>query len=81
VGQSIQAKSLRNAAHPAPLENVLLPTGAGETRKLNHNGVRLVRAHWLPDGKRYVFIGHQKDRGLRLWVQDVDSDNPTPITP
>jgi len=65
----------------APLESVLLPTGPGESRKLNHNGVRLVRAHWLPDGKRYVFIGNEKDRGLRLWVQSVDNDKPTPISP
>jgi eukaryotic-like serine/threonine-protein kinase len=65
----------------APLENVLLPTGPGESRKLNHNGVRLVRVHWLPDGKGYVFIGNEKDRGLRLWVQSVDNDKPTPISP
>ena len=65
----------------APLESVLLPTGAGESRKLSHSGVMVVRAHWLPDGKRFVFIGNEKDRGLRLWVQSVDSDKPTAITP
>jgi Tol biopolymer transport system component/predicted Ser/Thr protein kinase len=64
-----------------PLDSVLLPTGAGENRRLGHNGVMLVRAHWMPDGKRYIFIGNEKDRGLRLWVQNVDSDKPTPITP
>jgi len=64
-----------------PLDSVLLPTGAGENRRLGHNGVTLVRAHWMPDGKRYVFIGNEKDRGLRLWVQSVDSVKPTPITP
>jgi eukaryotic-like serine/threonine-protein kinase len=65
----------------SPLESVLLPTGAGESRKLTHAGVTLVRAHWLPDGKRYLFIGNEKDRGLRLWLQSVDSDKPTPISP
>jgi Tol biopolymer transport system component len=64
-----------------PLGSMLLPTGPGESRKLGHNGVMLVRAHWLPDGKRYVFIGNEKDRGLRLWMQSVDGDKPTPITP
>jgi hypothetical protein len=64
-----------------PLESVLLPTGAGESRRLNHNGVLLLRAHWMPDGKRYVFIGNEKDRALRLWVQNVDTDKPTPIAP
>jgi Tol biopolymer transport system component/predicted Ser/Thr protein kinase len=64
-----------------PLESMLLPTGPGESRRVTHSGVMLVRAHWLPDGKRYVFIGNQKDQGLRLWVQGMDSDKPTPITP
>ncbi len=64
-----------------PLGSMLLPTGPGESRKLTHSGVALLRAHWLPDGNRYVFIGHEKDRGLRLWVQSVESDKPTPISP
>ncbi len=62
-------------------ESTLLPTGPGESRKLTHGGVMLLRAHWLPDGKRYAFIGNEKDRGLRLWVQSVDSDKPTAISP
>jgi Tol biopolymer transport system component/predicted Ser/Thr protein kinase len=64
-----------------PFGSMLLPTGPGESRTLTHSGVTVVRAHWLPDGKRYVFIGNEKDRGLRLWVQSVDSDKPTPIAP
>src|SRR6202158_1934392 len=65
----------------SPLESILLPTGAGESRKLSHNGVELVRARWLPDNKRYVFIGNEKNHGLRLWVQSVGDDKPTPISP
>ncbi len=64
-----------------PLESILLPTGAGESRKLSHAGVALVRAHWLPDNKRFVFLGNEKDRGLRLWVQSVEGGNPTAISP
>ena len=65
----------------SPLESTLLPTGAGESRKLTHAGIELVRARWLPDNKRYAFIGNEKNRGLRLWVQSVDDDKPTPISP
>jgi eukaryotic-like serine/threonine-protein kinase len=65
----------------SPLESLLLPTGAGESRKLTHNGITLVRARWLPDGKRYVFIGNEQGRGLRLWVQSLDNDKPTAISP
>jgi hypothetical protein len=64
-----------------PLESILLPTGAGESRKLYHGGVSLARAHWLPDNKRFVFLGNEKDRGIRLWVQSVEGSNPTPISP
>jgi eukaryotic-like serine/threonine-protein kinase len=71
---------LTNQIH-SPLESTLVPTGAGESRKLTHDGVTLVRAHWLPDSKGYVFIGNEKDRGLRLWVQNVDSDKATAISP
>jgi len=63
------------------LESTLLPTGAGESRKLTHGGVALVRARWLPDGKRYIFLGNEKDHGLRLWVQSIESATPTAISP
>jgi len=64
-----------------PLDSILLPTGAGESRKLSHAGVALVRAHWLPDSKRFLFLGNEKDRGLRLWVQSIEGGNPTAISP
>ena len=65
----------------SPLESSLLPTGAGESRKLAHGGVTLVRARWLPDGKRFVFLGNEKDHGVRLWAQSVDGGNPVAISP
>ena len=65
----------------SPMESTLLPTGAGETRRLAHGDVTLVRARWMPDGKRYVFIGNEKDHGLRLWIGDVDGDTPKAISP
>jgi len=65
----------------SPVESILIPTGAGESRKLTHSGVELVRARWLPDNKRYVFLGNEQNRGLRLWVQSVEGDKPTPISP
>jgi eukaryotic-like serine/threonine-protein kinase len=74
-------KSVLTGQVHTPNESTLLQTGAGESRKLTHAAVTLVRAHWLPDGKRYVFLGNEKDRGLRLWLQSVDSDRPAPISP
>jgi eukaryotic-like serine/threonine-protein kinase len=65
----------------SPMDSTLLPTGAGESRKLPHGAVTLVRARWMPDGKRFVFIGNEKDHGLRLWVQSVEGTTPTAISP
>ena len=65
----------------SPMDSILLPTGAGESKKLSHGGVTLVRARWMPDAKRYVFIGNEKDHGLRLWVGSVDGDAPKAISP
>jgi eukaryotic-like serine/threonine-protein kinase len=65
----------------SPMISTLLPTGAGETRKLSHGSVTLVRARWMADGKHYVFIGNEKDHGLRLWVGSVDSDAVKSISP
>jgi len=65
----------------SPMDSTLLPTGAGESRKLSHGAVTLVRARWMPDGKRYVFIGNEKGHGLRLWVGSVEGSDPKAISP
>jgi eukaryotic-like serine/threonine-protein kinase len=65
----------------SPMISTLLPTGAGESKKLSHGAVTLVRARWMPDGKRYVFIGNEKGHGLRLWVGSVDGDAVKAISP
>jgi eukaryotic-like serine/threonine-protein kinase len=43
---------------------------------INHNW-----AHWLPDGKRFVFSGNEPSKGVRLYVQDVEGGTPKPISP
>jgi serine/threonine protein kinase/WD40 repeat protein len=60
---------------------MLLPTGAGEPKRLQIDGVSPGQAAtWLPDGK-ILFAGNEPDRGVRLFVQDVGGGKPRPITP
>ncbi len=63
-----------------PYRIVLLPTGAGQPRRLG-GGVDVHLARWLPDGKRIVCEGHEAGRGTRLFVQDLAGGEPRAITP
>jgi Tol biopolymer transport system component/predicted Ser/Thr protein kinase len=65
----------------SPAQLKLLPTKAGESRPLTHDQINHVWARWLPDGKRIVFSGNEADKGVRLYVQDVDGGAPRPISP
>ena len=68
--------------NPAPQQLVLLPTGAGAARTLTNDDIAHVNARFLPDGKRFVFMGFKPGRPSRIWVQDLaGSATPIPITP
>ena len=38
-------------------------------------------ARWLPDGKRVVFAALEAGRQMRLYLHDLGSDRPVPLTP
>ena len=59
----------------------LLPTGPGEPRTLKGHDVIHNAARWFPDGKRLLIAGIAPNHGLRLYVQDIDSDKFDPVTP
>ncbi len=53
---------------------VLLPTGPGEPRSLPRHALSdFLAAHWFPDGKRIVVNGAEPGRGLRSYVQELES--------
>ncbi len=62
---------------------VLLPTGAGETRTLNNDGLESFGGGggWLPDGKRIVFAASERGHSSRIYVQDIEKGAAQPITP
>ena len=65
---------------PSP-ELELLPTGAGEPRRLAANGLSYNNAQWLPDGSRLVVSAAEAGRRSKLFLMDVEQGRPQPLTP
>ena len=59
----------------------LLPTGPGEPRTLKGHEIIHNAARWFPDGKRLLIAGIEPNHGLRLYVQDIDSDKFEAVSP
>ena len=57
------------------------PTGAGEARLFSKDGLSVLNASWLPDGKRILFTASEPGHGLRLYVRDFDGGKPRALTP
>jgi len=65
----------------SPAQLTLLPTKAGESTALTHDGINHVWARWFPEGNRILFSGNEPDHGVRLYVQDVAGGKPQAIAP
>ena len=59
---------------------MLLPTGPGESRFLNVEGVYFDSLGWFPDSKRIVYTGNETGHGARTWMYDLDSEKSSPLT-
>jgi Tol biopolymer transport system component/predicted Ser/Thr protein kinase len=62
-------------------ELTLLPTGAGQARKLSLAGIRTQQADFFPDGRRILVSGSETGRGLRLYVYDIEQGKARAVTP
>ena len=62
---------------------VLLPTGAGNLKRIDVDGIQRYEhgVHWLPDGKQIVFTGELAGHLARCFIQNVDGGPPRPVTP
>jgi serine/threonine protein kinase/Tol biopolymer transport system component len=65
----------------SPSHLKLLPTGAGQPKDLTSDNVNHNWAHWFPDGKRILFSANEPDKGVRLYVYDLDSGKSKAISP
>jgi hypothetical protein len=71
----------RWAAVKAQQQVILLPTGAGEPRKLSLSGVTPVYIKWFRDGKRCVLIGVEPGHLWRTYSLDIEDGRLQPLTP
>jgi eukaryotic-like serine/threonine-protein kinase len=68
--------------HPATdPQLVIYPTGAGEPKLLSKEGLTVLNAGWMPDGKRILFTASEPGRGLRLYMRDLLGGKPRALTP
>jgi hypothetical protein len=58
---------------------VIYPTGAGEVRKVGNGGIAARAARWLPDGRRFLVVGSEKEKPVRTYVFDPDGAAPKPL--
>ena len=67
--------------HPKGGPLNLVPTGAGEARKLTHDAVSYGTVRWLPDGKQLLAEGIETGHGARDYLIDVGTGDSKPVTP
>jgi eukaryotic-like serine/threonine-protein kinase len=60
---------------------VAYPTSVGETRTFPKDGLRVIRADWLPNGKRILFTATESGRGTRLYIRDFAGGKARPLSP
>src|SRR5271165_5065926 len=60
---------------------MLLPTGPGESRFPNIEGIHFDGVEWFPDNKRILFTGNETGHATRTWIYDVEGNKWTPLTP
>jgi serine/threonine protein kinase/Tol biopolymer transport system component len=67
----------------SPMQPVLYPTGPGERVKLERGSIEAYEsgAVWFPDGRRIALCGVEPGKGWRVYVQEIPSGKPQPITP
>ncbi|MGA7291571.1 MAG: protein kinase, partial [Terriglobales bacterium] len=71
--------AITKPARGGPLS--LIPTGAGEARKLTHDDVSYAEARFLPDGNRLLASGIEPGHGRRDYLIDLTTGDSKPITP
>jgi hypothetical protein len=59
----------------------LVPTGAGEARRLPGHGLAFTGARWLPDGEWIIASALEPGQAARLYLLEPGLDRPTPLTP
>ena len=62
---------------------VLLPTGAGTTKRIERGDIQKYQhpVRWMPDGKQLLFTGNRAGREAQCFIQSIEGGKPRPVTP
>ena len=64
-----------------PTQLLLLPTGAGDPVALPRDRLHHDFGGFLPDGKRFLFLGREPGQSNRLYIQAISGGAPVPVSP
>jgi DNA-binding winged helix-turn-helix (wHTH) protein/Tol biopolymer transport system component len=59
----------------------LIPISGGTPRELLDTGLKYQWARYFPDGRRFLVLASQPQKGFRLYVQQLDTGALSPISP
>jgi Tol biopolymer transport system component len=76
---SPDGKWVAATVNESPGQIQLLPTGAGQSRRIG-GGARHARVAWTPDGKGLILIGAEPNHPPRSYWMDLDGKS-RPVTP
>jgi len=65
----------------SPVQLVLMPTGAGQPRKLTGDDIEHANIRFLRDDKHFIFNGFKPGRPLSVWKQALDGGEAVPVLP
>ncbi len=68
-------------ASTADARLVAYPTGAGQPRTFDKDGLTVQDATFLPDGKRILMNANEEGRGVRIYLRDFAGGKPRAVTP
>jgi len=60
---------------------VAVPTGVGQIHTFSNDGLRVLVADWLPDGRHILMTAAEPGRRMRLYLRDFDGGKARPFTP
>lgn len=59
----------------------MIPTGAGQGRRIARAGLTLLSASWLADGQRLIVRATESGGPARLYLTAIDDETVVPLTP
>jgi hypothetical protein len=81
-GLSRDGKWALALVYATPQRLVAYPTGAGEAKNVDPNGLEsYAAARWLPDGKAILICGWMKGSRGRCYVRPLGAGQSKPVTP